>query len=268
MRRASQRATIALWVRWEAAAPCLKLHMIGNRLRPPTQPVPMPLSAPSCPPAFLPTPRLAAILHALHGAAPARRRPDRLGKVCLPAAAGWRQLSRWPAARAQRTSACCSETRTAVFLCVQGLQSSCCMGQRARQGFLAVPAPPPVSKVLLQPARALRPPALQQYLQANLTPKQLGQLREAWQRFQQGCQAAQQRRNNATSGLHCAAALQSVSWQKQSMLPSGGCTAERSQVRQRLCEAHLAQSSTQSSLGASWHTLAEAVQAFCSMAEN
>ena len=68
-------------------------------------------------------------------------------------------------------------------------------------------------------------------MEANLSAHQLGQVHQAWQRFVQGSQAAQQRRAQSTAVLHQAAAQQCISWQKQSTKPSGGCTAERAEVR-------------------------------------
>jgi hypothetical protein len=70
-----------------------------------------------------------------------------------------------------------------------------------------------------------------QYLQANLAPEQMKELEAAWQRYQSSTAAARLQRASAAVQLQYAAALQSVSWQKQSTQPSGGCTAERSQVR-------------------------------------
>lgn len=72
---------------------------------------------------------------------------------------------------------------------------------------------------------------MQQYLEATLSDRQLAQLHEAWLRFHQASQAAQQRRAYSTASLHHAAAQQCVSWQRQSTLPHGGCTAERAEVR-------------------------------------
>ncbi len=43
--------------------------------------------------------------------------------------------------------------------------------------------------------------------------------------------AAVEMRVQASARLQYAAAVQALSWQKQSMLPKGGCSAERSQVR-------------------------------------
>ncbi|KAI7841466.1 hypothetical protein COHA_004861 [Chlorella ohadii] len=75
---------------------------------------------------------------------------------------------------------------------------------------------------------ALLPAA--QYMEANLSAHQLSQVHQAWQRFVQGSQAAQQRRAQSTAVLHQAAAQQCISWQKQSTKPSGGCTAERAEA--------------------------------------
>lgn len=72
---------------------------------------------------------------------------------------------------------------------------------------------------------------MQQYLQANLTADQLQELEAAWRRYQTSTEAARQQRTAAAVQLQYAAAVQSISWQKQSTQPSGGCTAERSQVR-------------------------------------
>ncbi len=76
-----------------------------------------------------------------------------------------------------------------------------------------------------------RIPSLQQYLQANLASSQLKELEAAWGRYQASTDAARVQRTSAAVQLQYAAALQSISWQKQSTQPNGGCTAERSQVR-------------------------------------
>ena len=51
-----------------------------------------------------------------------------------------------------------------------------------------------------------------------------------WRKYQQDMGVAVEMRVQASARLQYAAAVQALSWLKQSMLPKGGCSAERSQV--------------------------------------
>ena len=120
-------------------------------------------------------------------------------------------------------------TRAAELLPAVGLLQSCHsrnLPTHCRPAATALTLPPtPLSPCL--PTTITLP---QQYLQANLGPEQLKELEAAWARYQASTEAARLQRTSAAVQLQCAAALQSISWQKQSTQPSGGCTGERAQV--------------------------------------
>ena len=74
---------------------------------------------------------------------------------------------------------------------------------------------------------------VQQYLESTLTPHKMAQLERDWNQYQKAMGAAVEMRVQASARLQYAAAVQALSWQKQSMLPKGGSSAERSEVRRR-----------------------------------
>lgn len=79
-------------------------------------------------------------------------------------------------------------------------------------------------------------PFLQQFLAAHLPPHKLAQLEQGWQHYQNSIQTARQLRTAASAELQYAAALESLSWQKQSMQTSGGSSAERAQASRQRAE--------------------------------
>lgn len=121
-------------------------------------------------------------------------------------------------------------TRAAESLPAVGLLQSCRsrrLPTHCRPAATAFTLPPtPLSPCL--PTTIALP---QQYLQANLGPEQLKELEASWARYQASTEASRLQRTTAAVQLQYAAALQSISWQKQSTQPSGGCTGERAQVR-------------------------------------
>lgn len=72
---------------------------------------------------------------------------------------------------------------------------------------------------------------VQQYLESTLTPHKMAQLERDWHQYQKAMGVAVEMRVQASARLQYAAAVQALSWQKQSMLPKGGSSAERSEVR-------------------------------------